>query len=395
MKKTSTLSSFSRKMGLAALLLTLSIYSCKKSEPSVIATESKAQVDATALAKIKEMGFQTDGIKESGDYYVVEGDILISKKSLSTDKNTEKATNASGKIAQGNTNQLIQGNLTNVIITQEDFDTRWFYAIREAITAWNAIGNCRINLIHSYNQFYPPYTSPVTPNITIRKVNLGTGAFGQADFPTDAGQPGANIWVNHVTNNVTSTGADNGIPRSHAQDVFMLIHEIGHCLGLRHTDYNGEGNYDAYGRYVGVNAIPGTPSTGAASADPNSVMNSGRLGTSRTWTDFSSYDVIAAQYLYPPVTTPFVSTFKNVINGPSSNSAGATVTSTAGATYNGGYYEWRMLDQSLNVVLPVSSFSDFPQQEWSYGTPGTYYLECRLVGLECQGEWARQTVTFN
>nr|WP_315423024.1 M57 family metalloprotease [uncultured Pedobacter sp.] len=392
MKKTSILSSFSRKMGLAALLLTLSIYSCKKSEPSVIATESKAEVDATALAKIKEMGFQTDGIKESGDYYVVEGDILISKKSLSTVKNIEKATNAGGKIAQANTNNLIQGNLTNIIITTEDYDTRWFYAIREAVTAWNEISNCRINLIHSYNQFYPPYTTSITPTITVKKINLGTGGFGQGQFPTTAGTAGAVLYVNPYTNNVNSNGQDNGIPRSRAQDVYMLVHEIGHCLGFRHTDWKAEGTG---GSAVGANPIPGTPNNGDPGNDLNSVMNSGRLGTSNTWSSFSSYDVIAAQYLYPPVTTPFVSTFKNVINGPSSNLAGATVTSTAGATYSGGYYEWRMLDQSLNVVLPVSSFSDFPQQEWSHSTPGTYYLECRLVGLECAGEWARQTVTFN
>lgn len=392
MKKTSILSSFSRKMGLAALLLTLSIYSCKKSEPPVIATESKAEVDATALAKIKEMGFQTDGIKESGDYYVVEGDILISKKSLSTVKNIEKATNAGGKIAQANTNNLLQGNLTNVIITTEDYDIRWHYAIREAVAAWNAVGNCRINLIHSYSQFYPPYTNSVTPTITIKKSNLGTGGFGQGQFPTASGTAGAILLVNPFTNNVNSNGQDNGIPRSHEQDVYMLVHEIGHCLGFRHTDWKAEGTG---GSAVGANPIPGTPNNGNPGNDPNSVMNSGRLGTSNTWSSFSSYDVIAAQYLYPPVTTPFVSTFKNVINGPSSNSAGSEMISTAGAMYNGGYYEWRMLDQSLNVVLPVSTFSNSAQQEWTHSTPGTYYLECRLVGLECAGEWARQTVTFN
>jgi hypothetical protein len=389
MKKTSILSSFSRIMGLAVLLLTLSIASCKKSENPVIAPDTIADINPAIVSKIKDMGFATDGIKESGDYYVVEGDILISKKSLSKVKNAEKITNADGKIAQGHTNQLIQGNLTNVVITQEDFDTRWFYAIREAVAAWNAIGNCRINLIHSYNQFYPPYTSNVTPNITVKKVNLGTGGFGHSEFPTDSGQPGAILQVNPYTNNV------NGTPRSHEQDVYMLIHEIGHCLGLRHTDFAVEGYYDDNGRFVGRNGVPGTPTNGNASDDPNSVMNSGRLGTLNAWSSFSSYDVIAAQYLYPPVTTPFVSTFKNVINGPASNSVGSTVISTAGATYDSGYYEWRMLDQSLNVVLPVSSFSNSPQQEWSHSTPGTYYLECRLVGLECAGEWARQTVTFN
>ncbi|WP_145856198.1 M57 family metalloprotease [Pedobacter suwonensis] len=392
MKKTSIFSAFSRTMCLAFLLLTLSIYSCKKSESPVITTDSKAEVASATIAKIKEMGLSTDGIKESGDYYIVEGDILISKVSLSSSKTTVRPQNTGGKISQANTNNLIQGNLTNVIITTEDYDTRWFYAIRDAVTAWNSIGNCRINLIHSYSQFYPPYASSVTPNITVKKQNLGTGAFGQGQFPTSSGTPGATLLVNPYTNNVNSNGQDNGIPRSHAQDVYMLVHEIGHCLGLRHTDWAAEGTG---GSAVGANPIPGTPNNGAPSNDPNSVMNSGRLGTSNNWSAFSSYDVIAAQYLYPPVTTPFVSTFKNLINGLSSVSTGSTVISTAGAMYDGGYYEWRMLNQSLAVVLPTSSFSNAAQQEWSYSTPGTYYLECRLVGLECAGEWARQTITFN
>ena len=295
----------------------------------------------------------------------------------------KKTTNASGKISQANTNQLILGNLTNVIITQEDFDTRWFYAIREAVTAWNSIGNCRINLIHSYNQLYPSSTSSVSPNITVKKVDLGTGNFGLAEFPTNAGELGAILQINPYTNNI------NGSPRSHEQDVYMLIHEIGHCLGLRHTDNYVEDNYDQYGRFVNKNPIPGTPSNGYTSDDPNSVMNSGRMGTYNTWSSFSNYDVIAAQYLYPPLTT---STFKTVINCQSSYSVANTVISTAGAMYQGAFYEWRMLDQGLNVVLPVNSFSNMPQQEWGYSNPGTYYLECRLVGLECAGEWARKTI---
>ncbi|QNR85472.1 hypothetical protein H9N25_03035 [Pedobacter riviphilus] len=392
MKKTSILISLSRMMCLTLVLFTLTIYSCKKSESPVVAPEAKVDIDPTAVARIKEMGFQTDGIKEFGSYYIVEGDILIAKESLAATKTSAKLTGSGGKIAQANTNNLLQGNLTNVIITTEDYDIRWHYAIREAVAAWNAVSNCRINLIHSYSQFYPPYTNSVTPTITIKKSNLGTGAFGQGQFPTTSGTAGAILLVNPFTNNVNSNGQDNGIPRSHEQDVYMLVHEIGHCLGFRHTDWKAEGTG---GSAVGANPIPGTPNNGDPGNDPNSVMNSGRLGTSNTWSSFSSYDVIAAQYLYPPVTTPFVSTFKNVINGPSSNSAGSEMISTAGAMYNGGYYEWRMLDQSLNVVLPVSSFSNSAQQEWSHGTPGTYYLECRLVGLECVGEWARQTVTFN
>ncbi|MGM9477495.1 M57 family metalloprotease [Pedobacter sp. GSP4] len=386
MKKTSILSAFSRIMCFG-LLLTLAISSCKKSETPVAAPQAKVEIDATTIAKIKEMGFRTDSIRVFGESYIVEGDILITKESLSTPKAQHKLLNGGGKIAQVNTDNVVLGNLTNIIIATEDYDTRWHYAIREAVAAWNAISNCRINLIHSYSQFYPPYSNSVTPTITIKKANLGTGGFGLGQPPTGSGSAGAIVYVNPFTNNTTN-GYDNGIPRSHEQDVYMLVHEIGHCLGFRHTDWAAEGVGD------GANPIAGTPSNGNAWDDPSSVMNSGRLGTAKTWSSFSAYDVIAAQNLYPPVTTPFVSTFKTVINGPSSISTNSTVISTAGAMYDSGYYEWRMLDQSLNVVLPVSSFSNSPQQEWSHGTAGTYYLECRLVGLECTGEWGRQTVTF-
>jgi predicted Zn-dependent protease len=379
-------------MCFALLLVAIGISSCKKSETPIITPDAKVQVDPLAIAKIKEMGFKTDGIKESGAFYVVEGDILISKESLSATKTAKKWMNDGGKISQANTNNLIQGNLTNVIITTEDYDIRWFYAIRDAVTAWNEISNCRINLIHSYNQFYPPYSTSVTPTITMKKSNLGTGSFGQGQMPTSSGTAGAVLLVNPFTNNVNSNGQDNGIPRSRAQDVYMLVHEIGHCLGLRHTDWKAEGTG---GSSVGANPIPGTPSSGEPSNDPNSVMNSGRLGTSNSWSAFSSYDITAAQYLYPPLSSPALSTFKDIINGGSSFSVGGTVISTAGTTYSGNYYEWRMLDQNLNIVLPVSSFTNSPQQEWGYSNTGTYFLECRVVGLECAGEWARQTITFN
>ena len=66
-----------------------------------------------------------------------------------------------------------------------------------------------------------------------------------------------------------------------------MAHELGHNLGLRHTNGGSEG---AAG--VGLIQIPGTPTT-----DSDSFMNAGTCGNS--WTKFSHYDIVTFNYLWP------------------------------------------------------------------------------------------------
>lgn len=68
-----------------------------------------------------------------------------------------------------------------------------------------------------------------------------------------------------------------------------MVHELGHCIGFRHTNWLSRGEAE-------MNAIhiTGTP----LGQDPNSVMNGGTA--SYTWNGFSNYDIKAAQYLYTP-----------------------------------------------------------------------------------------------
>jgi hypothetical protein len=79
----------------------------------------------------------------------------------------------------------------------------------------------------------------------------------------------------------------------------IIAHEVGHCIGFRHTDYMKR-SYSCGGRPVaegevttGVGAvhIPGTPTGG----DPNSWMLACSNGTNRP---FNAIDKIALAYLY-------------------------------------------------------------------------------------------------
>ncbi|HEX5754661.1 MAG TPA: zinc-dependent metalloprotease [Archangium sp.] len=120
-----------------------------------------------------------------------------------------------------------------------------------------------------------------TANITAQTTS---GAGGSAGFPL-GGLP-------YGTLNI-GTGL-----QSYSIDVneHVITHEIGHTIGMRHSDYydrsiscGTSGNEGTAG--VGAILIPGTPTR-----DPDSIFNSCFNSTASG--EFSPYDVVALNYLY-------------------------------------------------------------------------------------------------
>ena len=80
----------------------------------------------------------------------------------------------------------------------------------------------------------------------------------------------------------------------------IIAHEMGHCIGFRHTDYFdrsiscGGGTSNEGDGGVGANHIPGTP-TGADLQGNGSWMLACTDGSNR---DFTNADVTALNYLY-------------------------------------------------------------------------------------------------
>ncbi len=113
------------------------------------------------------------------------------------------------------------------------------------------------------------------------------GGGGSAGFPSG----GLPYWEINIGNTIASYGV--------AVATHVITHELGHCVGFRHTDYfnrsiscGGQASNEGSGG-VGAIHIPGTP-TGAV--EDGSVMNSCfHLGSTGVWTS-SDEDALAALY---------------------------------------------------------------------------------------------------
>jgi hypothetical protein len=127
-------------------------------------------------------------------------------------------------------------------------------------------------------------------NIDITPARRGAQYLASAGFPTSSGAPYNSVIVNTIY--LDQNAWDNNSITS------ILAHEIGHCVGFRHTDYMDR-SYSCGGAYtnegastVGAINIPGTPLT----ADPNSWMLA-CIGKNVN-RPFNANDKVALGYLY-------------------------------------------------------------------------------------------------
>ena len=123
------------------------------------------------------------------------------------------------------------------------------------------------------------YTTAANPDILIRSdasAPLPNNTIAAGSWPMN-GKPGSSIWIN------LDYDYNKTIPR--LQKIYNMVHELGHCFGLRHTNWKSRNESNAYDIY-------GTPDS-----DSYSVMNGGTA--EYQWSGFSEGDKSAISYLYP------------------------------------------------------------------------------------------------
>ncbi|WP_299437379.1 M57 family metalloprotease [uncultured Aquimarina sp.] len=248
------------------------------------------EITENDLIKIRKLNFNTLGLRlvdrKNTDgtfekYYIIEEDIMIpfdQVNEMISSNNSAKQYH-SNNIVTNNRNITIRGvnqGANDLTISQQN-------ALTQAIQNYNDL-DIGLNFILTFG----PRDNTMDIN-AIEIIDSRAGA--SADFPFN-GNPGPEVRIFSGTRNLNAQ-----ILRH------IWIHEFGHTLGLRHTDWFSREscgldssepiNPPGFPNANGANHIPGTP-TGF---DPNSVMiacyNNSVPG------EFGGFDIVALNFLYP------------------------------------------------------------------------------------------------
>lgn len=231
-------------MLLAGILMTGSLFiSCQ--EDNAAAAENV--VGKQVLDQISRLGYSTENVQEIDEGYLVEGDIILTDNDLQ-----DHGDHLSLRIAESeqyNTFNLVTG-LPRVITVSMDANLTstpgYDAALDVAVARYNA-ENLGLTFVRSGTS---------GGNIHLKKQN---GNFlASAGFPS-GGNPYPLIKIN---SQAIGQGTSNTFINYCGT---IMAHEMGHCVGFRHTDWMnrayscGTGGSEGAGS-VGAVLIPGTPS---------------------------------------------------------------------------------------------------------------------------------------
>jgi hypothetical protein len=252
-----------------ATLVIFIISSCSK-EKQEAATDIISQ---ETLSKIAKLGFGISDVQKIDEGYLVEGDIILTEKNLNETQSSTVLRIAN--VEQYHTTNLVDALPRTITVSTNSTNAKLSAAIDAAIARYNA---------ESLQLTFQRVGSG--GDIAITVVNTRQ-YIASAGFPTSGGEPYNGIkyskaFINYSPGFMTS----------------VIAHEMGHCIGFRHTDYMdrsyscGGSTANEGASTVGAIFIPGT----AVGADPNSWM----LACLSSTTDrpFNPNDKTALKYLY-------------------------------------------------------------------------------------------------
>ncbi|MFN8259207.1 MAG: M57 family metalloprotease [Bacteroidales bacterium] len=262
---------------LSLLAFSLFLFACQQ-EPQV---KDDLKVSNETLSQIASAGYNHTGVtaefNENGVVvYRVEGCYEFTGEDLANLGSQSQALLISEE--QYRTNLLVTG-LPRVIkvALNNRLPSSYAAALDLALSRYNAE-----NLQLTFQRV------TTGANITFVPSPKNAGYLASAGFPTSNGNPYSQIKIN--------VNAIAGQPQ--ATIASIMAHEIGHCIGFRHTDYMDR-SYSCGGSYynegassVGAVLIPGTPTGPDANSWMLSCIGS---GDDRP---FNNNDKTALNYLY-------------------------------------------------------------------------------------------------
>ncbi len=258
-------------------LIIAGLNSCAKKQDETNLTQGLSQ---DIQQKIINLGFSPENAFAVEDGFIVEGDIFLTAEDLEghTHGNTPSLIIAEDE--QYNTFNLVTGLPRTITVTTSgnNITQRLSDGIDGAIARYNA---------ETLGLTFVRGGSSGGGTINIRVVNTGQ-YIASAGFPS-GGNPYPEVkYAKTYTTNSYSVGFVTTV----------IAHEMGHCIGFRHTDWMnrayscGTGGSEGAGT-IGAVQIPGTPSGPDAASWMLACMSS--ASTNRP---FNNNDKTALDYLY-------------------------------------------------------------------------------------------------
>jgi hypothetical protein len=262
---------FTLVIGMISLL---GLGACQQEEENIV---KKEDISRETLDKIYQMGFGTTDVKKIEEGFLVEGDILLTDEQLNA--HHEAKFLRVGQTEQYRTTNLVEALPRTIRVSiSSNLPSAYVKALDEALLRYNAL-----DLLVTFQRV------PKNGDIQINKSPSTANYLASAGFPSSNGNPYGSVIVN-----ATYLGGNPG----KAYLATILAHEIGHCIGFRHTDYMDR-SYSCGGTRsnegassIGAINIPNTPTT----ADNGSWMLA-CIGSGEN-RPFNGNDLVALKYLY-------------------------------------------------------------------------------------------------
>jgi hypothetical protein len=258
---------------IAVLFSVMGLNACQQEETIV----KKEDISRETLDKIYQMGFGTRDVKKIAEGYLVEGDIVLTDEQLNASHDARLLR--VGETEQYRTTNLVKALPREIKVSiSSNLPSAYGDALDEALERYNAAG-LRITFIQV----------PSQADINIGKAPDNANYLASAGFPNNSGNPYRSVVVN---------SAYLGSNPRQSYLATIIAHEIGHCIGFRHTDYMDR-SYSCDGTAtnegassVGAEHIPGTPTTPDKGSWMLACIGEGQ---SRS---FNTNDITALEYLY-------------------------------------------------------------------------------------------------